>query len=264
MKINQSTILITGAAGGIGQALVKQLDLMQAKHLILVDYQQQALEQLAQNLQSSYQIIGTDLSTMAGRLKVNTELGDSKAVDILINGAGILYFQAFTKETDDTINRLYQINVIAPMVLTQMLLPSMLTRQQGHIVNIGSIIASIGFAYFTSYASSKSAIHGFSQSLRRELHNTPIKVSYIAPRTTQTAINSEKTYQMYQEMNTKVDTVDWVVKQIIQAIESNKKEVFLGWPERFFVKLNALFPSLVDLGLASSHSIMSKYVNKES
>src|SRR6202030_2205215 len=100
-------------------------------------------------------------------------------IDVLVNCAGIASFGLFDKQTPQSMETLWRINVLAPMQLTRALLPQMTARRHGRIVNIGSVFGSIGFAYFTTYSASKFAIRGFSEALRRELEGSGIGVTYV-------------------------------------------------------------------------------------
>ena len=122
----------------------------------------------------------------------------------------------------------------------------MLVQNSGQIVNIGSTFGSIGFAWFSAYSASKFALRGFSQSLRRELAETGIEVTYIAPRAVKTAINSQEVYDMANAVKMNMDEPGVVAQQIMTAVRRRKKECHLGFPESLFVRINAIFPGLVD------------------
>jgi short-subunit dehydrogenase len=140
----------------------------------------------------------------------------------------------------------------------------MLARGTGLIVNLGSIFGSIGFAWFASYSASKYALRGFSEALRRELHGTGVDVCYIAPRAVKTGLNSEAVYRMADATGMQMDTPEWVAKQIVRAIAGNSKDVYLGFPESLFVRINALLPRLVDLSLRGRNRKMLEFAQGES
>ncbi|RKZ97160.1 MAG: short chain dehydrogenase, partial [Gammaproteobacteria bacterium] len=107
---------------------------------------------------------------------------------------------------------------------------------------------------------SKFALRGFSQALRRELAETAIKVSYIAPRAVKTSLNSSAVYNMADEVKMNMDTPEKVAKQIVDSILKEHKEKYLGFPESLFVRINALFPSLVDRATRGQNKIAQKYI----
>ena len=129
------------------------------------------------------------------------------------------------------------------------------TRNSGQIVNIGSIFASINFAHFASYSSSKSGLKSLSESLRRELSDYQISITYIAPRAVKTPLNSGKVLELANKTNMNMDLPELVVEKIINSIAEDKKDVYIGFPESFFVRVNALFPRIVDVALAKNDRI---------
>jgi short-subunit dehydrogenase len=159
------------------------------------------------------------------------------------------------------IERLMQVNLVAPIQLTRMLLPAMLKQGRGRIVNVGSTFGSIGFPYFAVYSSSKFGLRGFSQALRRELDGSGVGVTYIAPRATRTPLNSNAVVRMNQALKVAMDPPEQVAAAIVRAIEQERAEVYLGWPEKLFVRLNAILPGLVDGALRKQHAIMRKFAH---
>jgi len=100
----------------------------------------------------------------------------------------------------------------------------------------------------------------FSEALRRELADSPIKVSYIAPRAVKTSLNSKAVYAMAGQVKMNMDSPELVAKQIVDAIVQQRKDVFLGFPEKLFVRINALFPRLVDIATRSQNRLAKKFI----
>jgi short-subunit dehydrogenase len=182
-------------------------------------------------------------------------------VDLLVNIAGLLDFTPFEAEDPVSIERLMQVNLIAPIQLARLLLPAMLKQGRGRIVNVGSTFGSIGFPFFAAYSSSKFGLRGFSQALRRELHGSGVGVTYIAPRATRTPLNSSAVVRMNEALKVAMDPPEQVAAAIVRAIEQERAEVYLGWPEKLFVRLNAILPGLVDGALRKQHAIMRKFAH---
>jgi len=262
MKIEQSRIILTGASGGIGQALARELASHKAR-LGLVGRQKEKLNSLAAELQvagaEAVPIIA-DLTDSTGRDYVIMQMQEHfNGTDILINNAGMSAFCDFTQMTPEREEQIFRTNVLAPMQLTRAILPEMLNRGTGQIVNIGSTFGSIAFACFTSYSASKFALRGFSEGLRRELNDSGIGVTYIAPRAVNTELNSSAVREMADKVKMNMDEPEYVAKQILKAIEQDRKDLYLGFPESLFVRLNALFPRLVDGALQSQNRIMQTF-----
>ena len=262
MQIQDSRIVLTGAAGGMGQILARALHAKGAK-LALVDANADALAAMVKELDGALAAPG-DLSS-AGECKVLAAqcrelLG---GVDMLINLAGINSFAAYEDEAADKIELMMHVNLLAPMWLTRAMLPVMQEQNSGHIVNVGSIFGSIGFAYFTTYSATKFGLRGFSEALRRELADTGIKVSYIAPRAVKTPMNSDVVMRMGEATKMNMDEPELVVAKIIEAIESDKKDAYFGFPESLFVRINALLPRIVDGSLAAQNRITRAFAKGE-
>jgi len=254
MALNGKRIILTGAAGGMGRILAAGLAAKGAQ-LAMVDVNAPALQSLASEMNGVHAVTG-DLTSAEGCRIVADACGQALGgIDMLVNLAGLNSFVAFEDESDEQMEMMMHVNLLAPMWLTRSLLPAMLEQKSGHIVNIGSIFGSIGFAYFTAYSTSKFGLRGFSEALRRELEDTGVKVSYIAPRAVKTAMNSDAVMRMGEATKMHMDEPEAVVEKIIAAIESGKKDVYFGFPESLFVRVNALFPRLVDGALAAQNRI---------
>jgi len=130
-------------------------------------------------------------------------------------------------------------------------------------VMIGSILGSLGFPHYATYCATKFAIHGFSQALRRELCDTNISVTYIAPRGVNTPMNDAATLAMLAKTGGNIDDPEKVAQMIVKAIEHQKQEVFIGQPETFFAWLNGVLPSAVNLGLKKQARLAREFVTKK-
>src|SRR5450830_264228 len=252
MNIQGQHILITGAVGGIGRELVHKLAELGAV-LILADRDISKLQGLGEEVKSrqcEVHIVPCDLLAPNAALflaKMATEL--TGHVDMVINCAGVAGFGLFEQQSVEQMEMLWRINLLVPMQLAHALIPQMITRGQGRIVNIGSVFGSIGFAYFTNYSASKFGLRGFSEALRRELEGTGVGVTYIAPRYTKTALNDGAVSLMVDAVGMNSDEPELVATHIVQAITDDATDYYIGWPESLFVRINSIFPRLVDMAL---------------
>lgn len=262
MQLNDARVLLTGACGGIGREIAALLAGAGA-HVALAGRDEPVLQELCSKIRghgNAASVITADLAQPAGpELIAQEALTALGGIDVLINNAGILDFRAFAEQSPGQIERLYRINLTGPVLLTRAVLPHMLRKGSGHIVNIGSTFGSIAFAYFAAYSSSKFAMRGFSEALRRELDDTGIHVTYVAPRATQTRLNSAAVYRMNQALGVGMDTPQNVAARIVRAIECNACDVYIGWPERLFVRINAVLPRLVDRVMRKQHGQMANF-----
>jgi len=265
MELQGKRILLTGANGGIGSALVRQLAKEGCK-LVLCSQQQPPLEKMAGELAASgyagsVEIMAADLSRSEDRRRVVSQCEALDGIDILINLAGMLDFRLFEDQPEEVVNKLVNLNLLAPMHLCQLLLPQLKTRPEAMILNVGSIFGSIGHPGFVAYCTSKAGMKMFSESLARELADTNVKVAYIAPRATATALNSNKVNDLNLALGNSVDSPDHVAQQIIAQLKSGKILQYLGWPEKLFVRVNALLPSVVHNALVKKLSIIKGFIH---
>ncbi len=262
MEVRGKRVILTGAAGGMGRLLAKALQDKGAT-LALVDANADALHQLAAELAGSHPVAG-DLSSAEGCRIAAAECQELLGgVDLLINLAGINSFAAYEDENPDKVELMMRVNLLAPMWLARAILPSMQAQNSGRIVNVGSIFGSIGFAYFTTYSTTKFGLRGFSEALRRELADTNIKVTYIAPRAVKTPMNNDVIMRLGEATKMNMDAPEDVVRKIIAAINNDRKDIYFGFPEALFVRINVMFPRLVDKALAAQNRIARKFAKGE-
>lgn len=262
MNVKNKKIILTGASGGIGSKTALYLA-KEGAQLVLVGRNKLALGSVFDSLQYNgldHQIVIADLSSPFGRQAV---VDASENADCLINMAGINSLSLLESMSDEHVNDIINSNLTVPILLTKALLPILASRPKAAIVNVGSILGSIGMPGSVAYCASKFGLSGFTESLKRELSDTSIKVSYVAPRATQTGMNNKQANELNNALGNNVDTPDLVAKIIIKSLKKSKPtRRYIGWPEAFFVRINALFPRLVDRSFVKKLHIIKKYSNK--
>jgi short-subunit dehydrogenase len=266
MKLRGARILITGAGGGIGHPLALALA-REGASLLLAGRPGVALSTVCAEvaaLGAQALPLATDLLQPGSAEQLATDaVAAAGGVDVLINLAGVTSFRLFQDEDSASIERLWRVNVIAPMILARSLLPQMLERGSGRIVNIGSVFGSIGFACFANYSATKFAVRGFSQALRRELENSGVGVTYVAPRYTRTPINAGAVSRMASTLKMNMDEPSLVADHIVRAVARDHNEHYIGFPESLFVRINALLPGLVDGAMRSQNRRMRTFAEAQ-
>jgi len=262
MPLTSRRILLAGASGGIGQAMARALCRSSAR-LVLSGRNENVLQNLALELEAAggeAEVVCGDLSTRRGvDAVVERTLRFDANLDMVINAAGAAHFGSFEHTADEQLEHLLHTNVLAPMRLAQAALPALRGARGAMIVNVGSIFGSIGFPCFTAYSATKFALRGFSEALRRELADAGVEVLYFAPRYTRTAFNAGAAERMAAALNMKQDSPESVAEQLVDAVSRRSRERYLGWPEKAFVRLNSLFPRLLDVALARQSVQMRRY-----
>lgn len=252
MKAGSMSVVLTGATGGIGTEVARRLAAAGAR-MLLSGRDGERLARLTTELRSSGQTadwVVADLASPDGRQAlVNAASDAGRQVNVLINNAGTNRFGLLDgQDTADT-EAVLTANLVAPMLLTQALLPVLRRQRRATIMNVGSIAGSIGLPGQAAYAGSKFGLHGFSEALRRELRGSNVEVLYVAPRATDTGMNDDHMRDVNRRMGVSTDNAGTVAALLVDALYARKAERFVGWPERLFVKINALFPRLVDRSL---------------
>lgn len=239
MRFRDRDILVTGGSGGLGRRIVDRIR-QEGGRVVVV----------SRTPQGSQSIVG-DLSTREG-VEAVAAIAAERPWDILINIAGMQHFGPLETQTPDHLHATYMLNLAAPARLAQAVLPGMKHRGRGQIANVGSIFGSISFAHFASYSSSKAGLRALSQALRRELVGTGVSVTYVAPRAVATAFNSARVDEFARLTGMAVDDPERIAKRVAAAIRAGRRDVYLGFPESLFVRLNGLAPGLIDGALKTN------------
>ena len=263
MKLAGSRILLTGATGGIGRCLALALARRGAR-LALTGRDAARLAVLAGQLSNAgahAAILPVDLAQPGSHAAlVAGALESMGGIDILVNNAGRSHFGAFADQDEAAMRELIETNLTVPLLLTRAVLPHLLAHNSGCIANIGSVFGAIGFPYNAAYSATKFALRGFSEALRRELADTGVKVLYVAPRATATAMNGPEARALHSETGTAVDAPEKVAAAIADALARDRKEVIIGGPEGFFARLNGLLPRVVDGALIKQGRVAARHL----
>lgn len=257
MQLSKARVLLTGASGGLGAALAQQL-VQQGASVLLTGRDAGKLHALQAQLGAAASYCAADL-TQAQDVANLVQMATAFKVNALINNAGVSAFGLLPQQTWDTVEQVLGANLLAPLRLTQALLPLLCQQPQASIVNVGSAFGSLPFAGFVAYSSAKAGLRGFSQSLRRELADTQVSVLHVAPRAINTALNSPAVNALNRALGNASDSPQAVAAQILNALAHNRRELHIGFPERLFAWLNGFAPSLIDRGLAGKLATIQQH-----
>lgn len=251
MKASNARVLLTGAGGGIGQALAVQL-VRAGAELMLAGRSQQRLAAQAQALASESgtpRWVAADL----GAEGAAAELARAAAAwdcNVVIHAAGVASFGPLQALAPEDLERTLQVNLVAPMLLTRLLLPHLQAQPAAAVMFIGSVLGAIGLPGFSAYSASKFGLRGFAQALRRELEDGAVRVQYLGPRSTRTSFNTAEVEAYNRATGTAMDPPEAVAQAALELLESGAAERFLGWPERIGVRINGALPGLLDASFA--------------
>lgn len=240
----EKTILITGAASGIGKGFAERVSRYEPERLILWDRNIEMLTQLRQKLSESadIQISGVDV-TDQGVVQIEAEhlINQSMVPDIILNCAGIVTGKYFHQHSYTDIERNLKVNVGGSMWVVRAFINEMIGRGSGHIVNLASASAYIGNPKMSVYAASKWAVLGWTESLQLEMKrlDTGIHVTAIIPSYIATG--------MFEGVKAPVMvpilTTDDMVEQIIRGVAKRKRSVKSPFMVRFVPLLKSMLPA---------------------
>jgi uncharacterized protein len=181
--------MVTGASSGIGQAFAERLA-EEGWDLVVVARRLERLRELAVRLESgdgvSVRVVEADLSDVAQLTAVAAE-GAEMELELLVNNAALAHYMPFVELPPEAAQELVQLNVLAPVLLTRSVLPGMVERRTGGIVNVASLLAFSGgwegpqLPRRVVYAATKSFLVTFTQALASELRETGVRVQVVCP-----------------------------------------------------------------------------------
>ncbi|QDT00016.1 SDR family NAD(P)-dependent oxidoreductase [Adhaeretor mobilis] len=176
--------LVTGAASGIGRAITRRLA-AEGMRLYVLDVNAQALtETVSEAKQQTGDVLGRHCDVSQPKqitAAVQHLLDRWGGVDLLVNNAGITYYGRTDEMADEHWERLMAINLHAPVQFTRELLPTLLSRDESHVLNIASICGLVGLGRISAYTTSKFGLVGFSESLRAEYGRRSLGVTAMCP-----------------------------------------------------------------------------------
>lgn len=245
-------VIVTGGSSGIGQAMARQLAEAGAHVWIWARREAQLRETLSMlggSGKHAYQVVD-----VGERKQVETALErireEAGAPDIVINNAGITYPQYIEKIPIELFEQINKTNYLGTVYLTQLVLPEMLARGSGHIVNVSSTAGFIGAFGFSAYGATKFAVRGYSDVLRSEMKYRGIRVSILFPPDTDTPmLKAENEYKPFESKEISGSagmlSADAVAKAALQGIARNQYLILPGFNNRLFFWLNSVLGGLV-------------------
>lgn len=244
------TVLLTGASGGLGIHLTEAFARC-GVNLALVAYPGIELERLREELRVrglKALALASDLRDPAQRHEVvqhvQKELGE---IDILINGAGVEFTCPYHELSEENICSVIGVNLEAAMIMTRLVLPGMLKRGRGHIVNISSLASKVGPALQEPYAATKAGLIGFTYSLRATYRREGVSASVIVPGFIEAGIYTRLKERSGCAAPALLGTSppQKVVRALLRAVERDWPEIIVNpLPVRPLLALFALCPRL--------------------
>lgn len=237
MQLTEKHILITGGNSGIGLRLVKQLHAKQ-NHIIVVSRTQNHWDEL-KALQPDVTLLQCDLASKEQVLEMVRRIKKNEVtLDVLVNCAAVQNTRALIDKDFrfDGIAPEATTNFVAPVWLSHLLLPDLLTRPEAAIVNISSGLAFYPKTTSAVYCATKAALHSFSQSLRYQLAKTTVRVVEVFLPLVDTPMTSGRGKGKMSP--------EYVAKKIIEGVQRKRNEIYVG-KARLLPFMIRIWPGLV-------------------
>ena len=246
-QLDGKRVLITGGAQGIGLEMALKFAGRGAE-VVIADLNETKLEQAKAMVEATGVAAWTfvvDVTNPASIASLRAQIAaEAGPVDVLVNNAGVVFGGPFTETPLDHHFKTYEVNVLGVVAMTHAFLADLIARPEAHLVNIASASGFVGLPYGSTYASSKWAVIGFSESIRAELnvmghkhvHSTIVCPSYIGTGMFEGA-EAPKATNMLEP--------DYLAETVVQAVERNRVNVLEPW----MVKITPLLRELLPMAL---------------
>lgn len=185
MELRDKNVIVTGASSGIGRATALEMA-RRGAHVVLAARRADRLDEVAAECRAlgvRAVVVPTDVTKAGDCRRLIDTAGD---VDVLVNNAGFAIFSSVAEANPDEVREMIETNYLGAFHCTQAVLPRMLARRHGTIVNVSSITGLMGFSRMSAYCASKFALTGFTEGLRDEVIGTGVRVALVCPGTTET------------------------------------------------------------------------------
>jgi len=247
-KLKGKNALLTGGSMGIGPNIARVLA-REGVNIALSARSEDKLKAVAEEL-TEYNVraiaVPADVTDPDSREKmvekVKSEFGQ---IDLLINNAGIEWLSSFNDLTQKEIENMIQTNLIAPLMITRLVLPEMLKRSSGHVVTISSLGGKKGSPYSATYAATKAGLIAWTSSLRAELYKTGVSASVVCPG----FISDTGMFAVYNKKAPKIageSKPEAVYKAVLKCIKKDIQEIVVNpGATRLMLMIDAINPNII-------------------
>lgn len=248
-------IWITGASAGIGEATALEFAKDKSIKLVLSARRQEELERVKEKINLPKQnilVLPMDITKIElFEEKVKQVMSVFGRIDVLFNNAGISQRGSVEGSKFENYRTIMEINFFGVVALTKAVLPIMLHQKSGRIAVTSSVSGKLGTPLRSGYCASKHALHGFFDSLRAEVWQENIHVTLICPGYIRTEISKNaiaadgSSHGKMDKNQEKGLSAEKCAQKIVQAIKSNKEEIYIGRKEVLGVYLKRFFPKIL-------------------
>jgi uncharacterized protein len=255
--LKNKTVVVTGASSGIGRDTALELA-RRGANLVLAARRGDLLEEVA----TACRALGVECRTVVTDVTLRSDcqhlIDAAGDVDVLVNNAGFAIFDAFENAKSDDLEAMMQTNYFGAVWCAQAVLPQMLARRRGTIVNVASIAGIMGYARMGGYCATKFAMIGFSETLRDEVLRRGVRVAMVCPGTVETEffVKAERGKMPGASRLVLAIKPEHVARAIANAAEDGKYRRILPIGAAAFMRLKELFPRFAHVLMRRVSSVM--------
>jgi short-subunit dehydrogenase len=257
--LRQKTVVITGASSGIGRAAALEFA-RRGANLVLAARRAEQLEEVATACRAMGVECRSVVTDVTRRDDCNHLIGTAGNVDVLINNAGFATFDPIESARPEDLESMMQTNYFGAVWCAQAVLPQMLARRSGTIVNVASIAGIMGYARMGGYCATKFAMIGFSETLRDEVLSRGVRVATVCPGTVETEffVKAERGKMPGASRLILAIKPERVARAIAAAAEDGRYRRILPLGAAAFMRLKELFPRFAHLLMRRVSSVVEK------
>lgn len=225
-EFNDKVVVVTGATSGIGRAAARAFTAAGAR-VLGTGRHQGRLAELAREVDLALTVDVTESRDV--ELLRTVAMDRYGRVDVLVNNAGVGLFEGWETSSPEQLRTLLEVNVVGAQRVAQALVPGMVRRGDGHLVQVASVAGKRGFERQTAYCASKHALIGWSEALRQELHGSGVKVHVVCPPAVDTPFFATAGWPEIatEHRRWRPMSAEAVASAILDAIRSDQRQVIL-------------------------------------
>lgn len=226
--MKQKSVWITGASAGIGKAL--SIKFANNNHFVFGSGRRKNPfnDNVSDFNKNNFKYLENDVSNYEDVISAYNKINEEFDIDCLINNAGISSFKPFIENTQEDIDTIIKTNLNGSIYTIKTVLPKMIARKSGTIINILSVAAKKVFTNSSLYAASKSGLENFSKVLREEIRDNNIRIINIYPGATATEIWPERTIDNFSDkMMTTADLADFIYNVYSNSSSLSPEEIIV-------------------------------------